>query len=576
MAQEQLPLPQPGPVEVDPNQEMLITDEMLGIQNPEPMPAAGEFPGNSDIMNDVDTDKMRAIAKAESVDDLPEDVRAEYGRDLSTIHNNLLHVKTTFGNLKSQAAAEVARSEALRAERRADAQHGAAVARDTREVKLNDKQNAESGRVYSETYDEAIAAGQKEVEDAVRLAEAQKQDKLAIVHIRREAESRVRREAQDKAAAAVRTRMGHINERNENGALVRGGIGNLEGIREEEKREAERQEFRDHFGVGGNHSTAEQREEPDFAKLERPDGVSYRDWLNMSIPQRQEAVASNHGRSDSAEADDLDVPEFMRTNNDASSSEAAPDVSRITGMSDSDIRNADPSMMEGMTDAERNEYFRRLHEAMGEDRIWGSALRERNPHGAASATGTPAEVKDQLDHSTDWAQQEEGDYTPNIPAPAPRRRFSILRNRPERVETGGPSVPELPAVNRGDHTEIDTSGDPVGDYWSGIPHRGPEGQGARSWHERESWMRALGKSETYKAMGRGLKRVITLGRSSGRTALDGEVERPEGVPAAPARPVRPVRQRRERVARPAAARSGEAQPPRSVDELLGDADDDQF
>jgi len=317
------------------------------------------------------------------------------------------------------------------------------------------------------------------------------------------------------------------------------------------------------------------------------------DTLVSQKDKTKAAMLATRGESHDEPAEPVEETE-SGADDKAGDEEATPDTSRIDSLSDDDISNLDPSMMEDMSEAERAAYFARMHQLRGEDHLAAPhGDRDRETHLVDSFVGTAGEMGDNLRSQPGRPAETGGDDELDVPefmregagqtgdvlvasgdnrtqpaAPRPRRT--------EGVEAGGASTPALPEVDRGEHIGEDDhlGGGLVADIWAGTTHEGPrftdnEGnertQAARSWHKAGDGRRKTRAVVENVASAILPEKWARRFRRNGAPAVGAVVENPE--PAATPAP------RRERVERPRAAeRSGDqpAADQRSVDELLGD------
>lgn len=106
-------------------------------------------------------------------------------------------------------------------------------------------------------------------------------------YARREAEAEARKLAQKAGREAAAEREAVINEN--------GGAIGLNKFKEREAAEAVKKDFQERVlgkVVTEETATTEEKELPEWAQVERPDAVPYKDWINMSKAERKQAVES--------------------------------------------------------------------------------------------------------------------------------------------------------------------------------------------------------------------------------------------------------------------------------------------
>ncbi|PID32168.1 hypothetical protein CR970_01805 [Candidatus Saccharibacteria bacterium] len=222
-------------------------------------------------------DVLHAAANAKTVEELPDTVATpDEKRAAKPLHSNPFTAGRNFDALK-QRAADLASVK----DEAADTHRGAAdVYAERRKQLLDGKMQAEQDSVRSAVMNGAVPDAEQEI--------AERLSKVQSTGVAREiAANSIREIVANKYAT---NRGDHID--------ANGGAAVIEYINEQDARAAKRQAFREHYGVGkvsaqqpSAVATVVDRRSQATKELERPEGVSWKDWYNASSAERRRMVA---------------------------------------------------------------------------------------------------------------------------------------------------------------------------------------------------------------------------------------------------------------------------------------------
>ena len=157
--------------------------------------------------------------------------------------------------------------------------------RSNHEKLLADKMSAELSGVSKKVEAEVLAKEMAKAETALAEEAKRNPDKINLHYAKKQFEADAKKAAKEAGQAAASERKVYIE--------ANGGAAAISRINREEKEAADKEAFLDRLH-GGNRpgtKTKEAKDLPDFAKLERPDDVDYKDWLNMSNADRKAVAA---------------------------------------------------------------------------------------------------------------------------------------------------------------------------------------------------------------------------------------------------------------------------------------------
>lgn len=216
--------------------------------------------------------KMHQAIDAETVTDLPSGVfkDAEIQAATRSFKTSHLEARANLEALKQQARDALDLSTAIKTE----------------------LMNEELTYVSFAAEQATMIAAQPKIEQEVaeRMSRLQAKGEgargMAQANIREEITKRYQADAKAAGATAAGDRRTYIE--------ANGGITELEAI----NKAAELEAWKQRMGVGGRGAVKHEAEKPEFTKLERPEHISMKDWLGLSVNERKRALANSAAVTD--------------------------------------------------------------------------------------------------------------------------------------------------------------------------------------------------------------------------------------------------------------------------------------
>jgi hypothetical protein len=382
----------PAQPDINPNQEALFPDprEEAAAQEAAAQEAEAQAREAAGYLTDEQRAHFEAVANANTGSELPESMGREERRSALNVHVGQRQAASNLATLQAGARDRLGRDQEVRG---ADARREQEAAeREARRPMVEER--ARVGLLARNQYMQQIP----EIVEERMQQEMAKHDKITG-NARDMLETNLRARIQKEVEAGADT-AGYVAADDREAAINAAG-GDVAAFKEREAAEAKAaatKAWQEHMGVGGN-KRANRSEEPQ-EELVRPEGVEPRAWLLMSAAEKRKAMSS----SDNSQRSRI---------REALSPEGNADVSRITNLSDEDIRDLDPSMMEDMTEAERVAYFNRMHALKGEDHMYAPRA-NRNVQGVAAGDNKRAGLETRYSPAFVRAR------TPSAPNPTPR------------------------------------------------------------------------------------------------------------------------------------------------------------